>query len=150
MSSRLWASLLIFFFLLALAVAEDSNPTQSAYIKRVAAFEKWYKGSSLHLLPRSFSVIPSKLFANHSLLFLDRNSFAGKDRNPTVEKIALGHREGSSNVLGNTTMFLTIENIGEGDSIFEAPEDLAITQKVRDEAKASSPSLSAFYCHVSD
>lgn len=53
------------------------------------------------------------------------------DRNPVVDKIKLGARVGGSNVHGNASMYLAIENIDEGDQIFEAPEQLVISQKVR-------------------
>jgi hypothetical protein len=52
-----------------------------------------------------------------------------KDRNPTVEKIGLGSRVGGTNVLGNTSVYLLIESVQEGDPIFEAPEELTITLK---------------------
>jgi hypothetical protein len=52
------------------------------------------------------------------------------ERNPTVEKITLGVRPSAPNILGNASVFLTIESIGEGDAIFEAPEELVITLQV--------------------
>lgn len=53
------------------------------------------------------------------------------DRNPVVDKIKLGARVGGTNVHGNASMYLAIETINEGDQIFEAPEELVISQKVR-------------------
>lgn len=71
------------------------------------------------------------IHSNHCLPSIIACTSIGQDRNPTTEKIALGYRAGDSNILGNATMLLTIENVGQGDSIFEAPEELVITQKVR-------------------
>ena len=47
-----------------------------------------------------------------------------------MEKIGLGSRVGGTNVLGNTSVYLLIESVQEGDPIFEAPEELTITLKV--------------------
>lgn len=54
-----------------------------------------------------------------------------KERNPTIDKLALGSRVGGTNVLGNSSVYLLIESAQEGDPVFEAPEELTISMKVR-------------------
>lgn len=47
----------------------------------------------------------------------------------------LGARVGGTNVFGNASIYTVIESIGEGDLIFEAPEQLTINEKVRGEVE---------------